>query len=176
MYQATRIFTSNLKAKMAQRFFNIILLPCIRTDIAENKKLNYHLYMALKKSLYKPSAFFKGFLLPLCDDVNLREAAIVGSVLVKVSVPVLHSAAALLKLAELSYTGFAEMNLIPGPTSLFIRILLDKKYALPYKVIDSLVGHFLSFRSISKSNFSTYPRHGNASVMAPKFNGVCSKV
>merc|ERR1711973_558531 len=27
MYQATRIFTSNLKEKMAQRFFNLILLP-----------------------------------------------------------------------------------------------------------------------------------------------------
>ena len=26
-YQATRIFTSNLKEKMAQRFFNLILLP-----------------------------------------------------------------------------------------------------------------------------------------------------
>ena len=63
--------------------------------------------MALKKSLYKPAAFFKGFLLPLCEsgDCTLREAAIIGSVLVKVSVPVLHSAAALLKIAEMEYTG-----------------------------------------------------------------------
>ena len=63
--------------------------------------------MALKKSLYKPAAFFKGFLLPLCEggDCSLREAAIIGSVLVKVSVPVLHSAAALLKIAEMDYSG-----------------------------------------------------------------------
>ena len=95
--------------------------------------------MALKKSLYKPAAFFKGLLLPLCEsgDCTLREAAIIGSVLVKVSVPVLHSAAALLKIAEMEYT---------GANSLFIRILLDKKYALPYKVIDSLVFHFLGFK------------------------------
>ena len=49
------------------RFLNMILLDKVRDDIAENKKLNYHLYMALKKSLYKPGAFFKGFLFPLCQ-------------------------------------------------------------------------------------------------------------
>ena len=30
-------------------------------------KLNVHLYEALKKSLYKPAAFFKGVLFPLCE-------------------------------------------------------------------------------------------------------------
>ena len=30
-----------------------------------------------------------------------------------------------------------------GPTSLFIRVLLDKKHALPYKVLDALVFHFI---------------------------------
>ena len=69
-YQATRIFVSNLGSKMAQRFFNLFLLDRVRDDIAETKKLNYHLYLALKKSLYKPAAFFKGLLLPLCD-VNI---------------------------------------------------------------------------------------------------------
>lgn len=49
------------------RFINLILLDKVRDDIAENKKLNYHLYMALKKALYKPGAFFKGFLFPLCQ-------------------------------------------------------------------------------------------------------------
>jgi essential nuclear protein 1 len=139
-YQATRLFASNLKSKMAQRFYNLILLEKVRDDIEENKKLNYHLYMALKKAFYKPAAFFKGILLPLCESGNctLREAAIIGSVLIKISIPVLHSAAALLKLAEMDYT---------GPNSLFIRILLDKKYALPFKVIDSLVFHYLQFKN-----------------------------
>merc|ERR1719318_1453689 len=44
MYQATRIFTSNLKEKMAQRFFNLILLPRIRDDIDTYHRLNFHLY------------------------------------------------------------------------------------------------------------------------------------
>ncbi|KAG0308918.1 snoRNA-binding rRNA-processing protein [Dissophora globulifera] len=138
-YQATRIFTSNLKEKQAHKFFSLVLLDKIRDDIADNKKLNYHLYMALKKSLYKSKAFFKGILFPLCESgtCTLKEAAIVGSVITKVSIPVLHSAAALLRLADMEYT---------GPNSLFIRVLLDKKYALPYKVIDALVDHYLRFK------------------------------
>ena len=43
MFEATRIFTSNLNAAMAQRFFNLVLLPRIRDDILDTKKLNFHL-------------------------------------------------------------------------------------------------------------------------------------
>ncbi|CAG8435510.1 5753_t:CDS:2 [Diversispora eburnea] len=128
-FQATRIFVSNFKNKQVQRFFDLVLYEKVREDIQENKKLNYHLYMALKKALFKPAAFFKGILFPL---------SIVGSVISKVSIPMLHSSAALLFLAEMDYT---------GPNSLFIRILLDKKYALPYKVVDALVFHFLRFKN-----------------------------
>ncbi|CAO3633494.1 unnamed protein product [Cunninghamella echinulata] len=139
-YEATRIFVSNLKAQQAQRFFSLVLLDRVREDIEENKKLNYHLFLALKKALYKPAAFFKGVLFPLCESgsCTLKEASIIGSVLTRVSIPVLHSSAALLRLADMDYT---------GPNSLFIRILLDKKYALPYKVVDALVSHFARFQN-----------------------------
>jgi len=140
MYQATRIFTSNLKEKMAQRFFNLILLPRVRDDIDFYKRLNFHLFQALRKALFKPGAFFKGFLLPLCESgtCTLREAIIIGSVLAKNSIPVLHSCAAMLKIAEMEYS---------GGNSIFLRVLLDKKYALPYRVVDSVVFHFLNFRN-----------------------------
>ncbi|XP_034840989.1 bystin [Maniola hyperantus] len=143
MYQATRIFASNLKEKMAQRFYNLVLLPRVRDDLAEYKRLNFHLYQALRKSLFKPGAFMKGILLPLLEagDCTLREAVIVGSVLARNSVPVLHSSAALLKIAEMDYT---------GASSIFLRILFDKKYALPYRVVDSVVFHFLRFQSESR--------------------------
>ncbi|XP_073938308.1 bystin isoform X4 [Castor canadensis] len=93
MYQATRIFASNLKERMAQRFYNLVLLPRVRDDIAEYKRLNFHLYMALKKALFKPGAWFKGILIPLCESgtCTLREAIIVGSIITKCSIPVLHS-------------------------------------------------------------------------------------
>ncbi|XP_026791367.3 bystin isoform X1 [Pangasianodon hypophthalmus] len=140
MYQATRIFASNLKERMAQRFYNLVLLPRIRDDIAEYKRLNFHLYSALKKALFKPGAWFKGILIPLCESgtCTLREAIIIGSILTKCSIPVLHSSAAMLKLAEMEYN---------GANSIFLRLLLDKKYALPFRVLDALVAHFLSFRT-----------------------------
>jgi essential nuclear protein 1 len=69
-------------------------------------------------------------------DCSLREAAIVGSILTKVSIPMLHSAAAVLRLAELPYA---------GTHSLFLRLLLDKKYALPLRVIDAVTDHFARF-------------------------------
>lgn len=150
---ATRIFVSNFKPAQCERYYQLVLLDKIRDEIRENKKVSYQMYEAIKKSLYKPAAFFKGILFPLCEHggVTLKEAAIIGSVLSKVSIPVLHSAAALLRLAEMEYT---------GPTSLFIRILLDKKYALPYKVIDGLVYHFLQFADKSKGVEWTRTRHG----------------
>jgi essential nuclear protein 1 len=139
-FVCTRIFASNLNEKMTQRFLNLVLLEKCRDDIRRNNKLNYHLYMALKKALFKPAAFYKGFLLPLAlsRTCTLREALIIGSVLAKVSIPSNHSSAALLKLAEMPYS---------GSTSIFIRILLNKKYALPRRVVDSLVSHFCSFEN-----------------------------
>uniref|UniRef100_A0A8C9FMY9 Bystin like n=1 Tax=Pavo cristatus TaxID=9049 RepID=A0A8C9FMY9_PAVCR len=140
MYQATRIFSSNLKERMAQRFYNLVLLPRVRDDITEYKRLNFHLYMALKKALFKPGAWFKGILIPLCESgtCTLREAIIIGSILTKCSIPVLHSSAALLKIAEMPYN---------GANSIFLRLLIDKKYALPFRVVDALVFHFLAFRT-----------------------------
>ena len=138
MYAATRIFASNMNPKMSQRFFNVFLLETVRDDIRDNHALNYHYYRALKKALYRPAAFYKGILLPLCEggSCTLREAAIIGSVLTKVSIPLAHSAAALMRLAQMRYS---------GSNSIFIRILIDKKYNLPFSVIDALVAHFVRF-------------------------------
>jgi essential nuclear protein 1 len=137
MFAATRIFASNLNPKMAQRFYNLVLLDAVRADIVENKKLNYHYYRCLRKAVYKPAAFFKGILLPLCNgNCTLREAAIVASVLQRVSIPVHHSAVAIHKLSMMEYSGAA---------SIFIKTLLNKKYSLPAPVIGSLVRHFTAF-------------------------------
>lgn len=157
-FEATKIFVSNLKPLMAQQFISNFLLPAIRGNIfgdyfgerkgngGQNRKLNVHLYMALKKALYKPSAWFKGILFPLLEEgCTLKEAVICGSVLAKASVPVLHSSAALLKIAELEYS---------GASSIFIRILLDKKYALPFRVVDALVEHFVR---VKREGHQKYP-------------------
>ncbi|XP_044968450.1 bystin [Hordeum vulgare subsp. vulgare] len=138
VYQATRLFSSNMNAKNAVRFYEAILLPRLRHDIKQNKRLHFALYQSMKKSLYKPAAFFKGILLPLCQEGNctLREAVIIGSIIQKVTIPPLHASAALMKLADLEYC---------GTTSYFIKLFLDKKYALPYRVLDAVFAHFMRF-------------------------------
>ncbi|KAG2634905.1 hypothetical protein PVAP13_2NG323600 [Panicum virgatum] len=138
VYQATCLFSSNMNTKNAERFYEAILLPRIRNDIRQNKRLHFALYQSLKKSLYKPAAFNKGILLPLCRERNctLREAVIIGSIIQKVSIPFLHASVALVKLAEMEYC---------GTTSYFIKLFLDKKYALPYRALDAVLAHFMRF-------------------------------
>lgn len=70
MYQATRIFASNLGKQKVERFYKLVLLPRVREDIRKHKRLHFALYQSLKKSLYKPAAFFLGILLPLCEVYN----------------------------------------------------------------------------------------------------------
>jgi essential nuclear protein 1 len=114
-YAATRIFSSNLNPAKAQRFYNLVLLPKCRDDVHAHGRMNFHLYLALKKATYKSAAFYKGVLLPLAasGDCTLREAVIFGSVVAKTAIPQLHSAAALIKLATMPYS---------GAVSIFLRV------------------------------------------------------
>eukprot|EP00930_Biecheleria_cincta_P095456 TRINITY_DN87419_c0_g1_i1.p1 TRINITY_DN87419_c0_g1~~TRINITY_DN87419_c0_g1_i1.p1 ORF type:complete len:444 (-),score=87.19 TRINITY_DN87419_c0_g1_i1:135-1424(-) len=143
MYQASVIFVSNLNPRMAQRFFNLVLLPAVRQDIGEHKKLNFHLYRALRKSLFKPAAFFKGVLLPLAqEDCTLREALIIGSVMTKASIPIMHVSACIARLCV--------MTPWYGTTSVLLASMLNKKYSLPLAVIEALVSHFCAFAGENK--------------------------
>ncbi|KAF8121346.1 Bystin-domain-containing protein [Boletus edulis] len=140
---ATRIFISTMKPPQAQLFLSVVLLDAIREDIQLHKKLDVQYYECLKRALYKPGAFFKGIVFPMLEGgCTLKEAAIIASVVAKKKVPVLHSAAALLRIAQMDYT---------GPNSLFIRVLVDKKYQLPYKVVDALVFHFIRLSNTYKA-------------------------
>lgn len=169
VYQATKLFVSNLKSNQSEVFLETVLLPRFRNEVHDSKlqsskhsrkNINYHIYRSLKKSLYKPAAFFKGFLFPLClgecegGPCTLREAVVIGSVLAKVSIPSLHSSAALLRLCEIHNHIGDSSN---GPISLFIKVLLDKKYALPYKVIDGCVYHFMSFKGYQNDRGKPLP-------------------
>ncbi|KZV71408.1 Bystin-domain-containing protein [Peniophora sp. CONT] len=154
-HAATRIFVSNMKPAQAQVFLQGVLLDALRDDIVNpnttknNRKLNVHYYEALKRALYKPAAFFKGIVFPLLETgCTLKEAAIVASVLAKVSVPVIHASGALVRLSRMDYN---------GSTSLFIRVLLDKKYTLPYQVLDALVFHFIRISNTHKGRSEALP-------------------
>ncbi len=72
-----------LRPLQAQRFLVLVLLPHVRNNIRSNKRLHFALFQALRKATYKPAAFYKGILLPLCSSgsCTLREAVIISSVL-----------------------------------------------------------------------------------------------
>jgi essential nuclear protein 1 len=144
---ATRLFISS-KSAVSEGFLTSILLERVREDIAETKKLNIHLYNSIKKALYKPKEFFRGFLFPLVSSgtCTLREAAIISSALSRVSIPVLHSAYALARLCEIAAEQMSINTEAGGATNVFLKTLLEKRYALPYQTIDALVFHFLRFR------------------------------
>jgi essential nuclear protein 1 len=114
------------------------VLPSLRADIAKNKKLSYHYYEAMRKALFKPSAFIKGILLPLCElvDFSIKEASIFGSIVMKSSIPLAHASAAIVKICELGYS---------GPTSFILKTLLLKKYAFGYIVFDALLAYFAKY-------------------------------
>ena len=95
--QATKIFASAMSENMAQRYYNLVLLPRVRDDISFYKKLNFHLFEAVMKSVFKPIAFFRGFLLPLAKEGNctLREATILAAILRDKSIPSKHASVAI---------------------------------------------------------------------------------
>ncbi|KAJ5819637.1 hypothetical protein N7474_005228 [Penicillium riverlandense] len=158
VYAATRIFISS-KPAVAQEFISTVLLDRVRDEIHETKKLNVHTYNSLRKALYKPACFFKGLLFPLVSSgtCTLRDAHIVSSVIARVSIPVLHSAAALLRMCDLAAEQSLRSLESTGAVNVFIRVFLEKKYALPYKVIDALVFHFLRFRAADEDTMTDGP-------------------
>ncbi|EGS21459.1 uncharacterized protein CTHT_0033170 [Thermochaetoides thermophila DSM 1495] len=150
-YAATRIFVS-AKPQVVQRFMEMIILERVREDIHENKKLNVHLFNCLKKALYKPAGFFKGFLFPLAASgtCTLREAQIISAVLARISIPVLHSAAAIKTLCDIAAEQASQRAECVSATNYLLKVLLEKRYALPWQCIDALVFHFLRYASMAR--------------------------
>ncbi|VVB01196.1 unnamed protein product [Arabis nemorensis] len=90
-------------------------------------------------SSIKARRFYEFFLLPRSGTCTVPEAIIIGSVMQKVSIPEKLSSVALVCLAEMTFSKF------DGTRSYFIKVILEKKYALSYLVIDAVTCHFLRF-------------------------------
>lgn len=101
----------------------------------EFRKLNVHMFAALKKAVYKPSAFVKGILLPMCssDSFSLNAAHVIRGVLNSVSLPVFHAATAMIKISQLP---------ISSPVSYVLTGMIYKRYTLPSLAIDALLKYF----------------------------------
>lgn len=84
---------------------------------------------------------------------TLLEGRIVSAVLVRVHIPVLHSAAAIKGLCDIAAEEASAGTEGGGATNIFIKALLEKRYALPFQVIDGLVvSHFRPERGIPRTD------------------------
>ncbi|ELP84002.1 bystin, putative [Entamoeba invadens IP1] len=137
VFAATKLFVHSSPAEV-EKFVQVFLYPKVRECIHKTKELHFELYMALRKTIYKPRAFFKGIIFPLCTEKNVtgKEALIISSLLRKASIPMKHSAVALYKLANMKYN---------STQYLFLKTLLDKKYSLPYAALDAVAAFYARF-------------------------------
>ena len=147
MYNAVIQFSS-ADSTIGTIFFEKYLVPAIRSDIKKNKKLNIHYYNCLKRALFRPSAFFKGIILPMSKTLSGKEASIIGSILRKCSIPNNRASAALVKLSQLCKDD--KIGVSVGAL-FFMRLLLVKKYALPKEVKDCLVKFFMSYYDFDRN-------------------------
>ena len=147
MYNAVIQFSS-ADSTIGTIFFEKYLVPAIKADIKKNKKLNIHYYNCLKRALFKPSAFFKGIILPMSKSLSGKEASIIGSILRKCSIPNNHASAAIVKLSQLCQN---DKKGVSVGALFFIRLLLVKKYALPKEVKDHLVKFFMNYYDFDRN-------------------------
>ncbi|KAI6207303.1 Cell adhesion protein byn-1 [Aphelenchoides fujianensis] len=138
MLHATRLFSATASPKVCERFYRYYLLPRVLDDIMEFRKLNVHLFNALKKAVYKPTAFVKGILLPMCnsDAFSMIVAHVIRGVLNAVSLPVFHAATAMIKISRLP---------ISSPVSHVLTGLVNKRYTLPSMALDAVIRYFCSY-------------------------------
>lgn len=160
MLKATNIFVGAPESARTLHFFKYYLLPRILKEISQKGKLDYHLYEALKKGLFRPAIWFRGILFPfmrgefqLTDRLGTRpdpyirskgtikQAQIIASAIMKKSIPNLHASAAILKSIQFQYN---------GPVGVIIKIFIDKKFALPLSVINALAQYFPKFAENSE--------------------------
>ena len=137
LFAATKMFIHTSQS-MSLQFITIFLMPIIRHSLHEKKKLHFQEYLAVKRCIFHPASFFKGIVFPLCEsnDLTFKEAMVIASIVQKVSIPAKHSAVALYKLSSMQYN---------STQGLFMKVLLDKKYSLPYQALDNVVNYFITF-------------------------------
>lgn len=114
-------------------------MPRVISDVREQHSVSIHIYAAMRHALTKPSSFFKGFIFPLASspDCTVRTAVIVASVLRRYSIPVEHSSVAIYTISTLPFQPIKQY---------FLNVLLDKKYSLSPRVLDTAIDSVLRYR------------------------------
>lgn len=78
-------------------------------------------------------------LTPTQGTCTLREAQIVSAVLTRVSIPVLHSAAAIKTLCDIAAEQASQQSECVSATNYMLKVLLEKRYALRMSISNHLL-------------------------------------
>ncbi|KAF5401621.1 Essential nuclear protein 1 [Paragonimus heterotremus] len=133
----------------ALHFYENYLLPKVKQDIEENRRLCVQLFEALIASMFRPEEFVSGVFLPwIQSEMSKTEGVILAHLIKKATLKARFAAVALaLSLEE-------EFSI---PRSMVIEALLSKHYHMPEAALERVLQYFLSF----DKDCSVYFTHEN---------------
>ncbi|KER27161.1 hypothetical protein T265_13857, partial [Opisthorchis viverrini] len=118
-------------------FYENYLLPKVKQDIEENRRLSVHMFEALIASMFRAEEFVSGVFLPwIQSDMSKTEGVILAHLIKKATLKSRFAAVALALTLEEDFS---------IPRSLVIEALLSKRYNMPEAALSRVIQYFLSF-------------------------------
>ncbi|CAL8106633.1 unnamed protein product [Calicophoron daubneyi] len=134
----------------ALHFYENYLLPKVKEDIEENRRLSVQLFEALIASMFRPEEFVSGVFLPwVQSDMSKTEGVILSHLMKKASLRVRFGAVALALILDEEFS---------VPRSMVIEALLSKHYYMPEAALERVIHYFLSFDKDCSAYFTTENR------------------
>ncbi|KAA3674638.1 essential nuclear protein 1 [Paragonimus westermani] len=122
-------------------FYENYLLPKVKQDIEENRRLCVQLFEALIASMFRPEEFVSGVFLPwIQSEMSKTEGIILAHLIKKATLKARFAAVALaLSLEE-------EFSI---PRSMVIEALLSKHYHMPEAALERVLQYFLRWVNVT---------------------------
>ncbi|CAH8584006.1 unnamed protein product [Heterobilharzia americana] len=121
----------------AHHFYELYLLPKVKQDIEENRRLCFHLFEALIRSMFRPEEFISGVYLPwVQSEMSKTEGLILSNLIKRATLKSRFAAVALALTLEEEFS---------IPRSMVIETFLTKKYHLPEAAVLKVIDYFISF-------------------------------
>nr|CAH8864476.1 unnamed protein product [Trichobilharzia regenti] len=131
-----RVFASK-GHEPAHHFYELYLLPKVKQDIEENRRLCVHLFESLIASMFRPEEFISGVYLPwVQSEMSKTEGVILSNLIKRATLKSRFAAVALALTLEEDFS---------IPRSMVIETFLAKKYHLPEAAVHRVIDYFISF-------------------------------
>nr|AAW25277.1 SJCHGC09292 protein [Schistosoma japonicum] len=118
-------------------FYESYLLPKVKQDIKENRRLCFHLFEALIASMFRPEEFISGVYLPwVQSEMSKTEGIILSNLIKRATLKSRFAAVALALTLEEDFS---------IPRSMVVETFIAKKYHLPEAAVLRIINYFISF-------------------------------